>query len=107
MSPSLLSDFKSFSCCKIALRMRIYEERTKTERKKTNAKNGDNSFRISKLLMLITLLSAPSAVEWRASQSLVLGAQPVTLFDLPEKNGKSGVSSLLSCVPFTLYATKN
>ena len=81
--------------------MRIYEERTKTERKQTNAKKDDNSFRISKLLMLITLLSAPSAVEWRASQSVVFGARPLTLFDLPEKNDKSGGSSSLSCVPFT------
>ena len=94
MTPSLLSDFKSFSCC-------IYEERTKTERKQTNAKKDDNSFRISKLLMLITLLSAPSAVEWQASQSVVFGTRPLTLFDLPKKNGKSGGSSSLSCVPFT------
>lgn len=75
--------------------MRIYEERTKTERKQTN------SFRISELVMLITLLSVPSAVEGRASQSVVFGARPLTLFDLPEKNGKSGGSSSLSCVPFT------
>ena len=81
--------------------MRMYEERTKTERKQTNAKKDDNSFRISKLLMLITLLSAPSAVEWRASQSVVFGARPLTLFDLPVKNGKSGGLSSLSCVPFT------
>ena len=101
MTPSLLSDFKSFSCCKIALRMRIYEERTKSERKQTKAKKDDNSFRISKLLMLITLLSAPSAVEWRASQSVVFGAGALTLLDLLVKNGKSGGSSSLSCVPFT------
>ena len=81
--------------------MWIYEERTKTERKQTNAKKDDNSIRMSKLLMLMTLLSAPSAVEWRASQSVVFGARPLTLFDLPVKNGKSGGSSLLSCVPFT------
>ena len=81
--------------------MRIYEERTKTECKQTNAKKDDNSYRISKLLMLITFLSAPSAVEWQASQSVVFGAGPLTLFDLPEKNGKSGGSSSLSCVPFT------
>ena len=87
--------------------MRIYEERTKTERKQTNAKKDDNSFKISKLLMLITLLSAPSAVEWRASQLVVFGARPLTLFDFPEKNGKSGGSSSLSCVPFTQYATIN
>ena len=101
MTPSLLSDFKSDSCCKIALRMWSYKERTKTERKQTNAKKDDNSVRMSKLLMLMTLLSAPSAVEWRASQSVVFGARPLTLFDLPVKNGKSGGSSLLSCVPFT------
>ena len=77
--------------------MRIYEERTKTERKKDDG----NSFRISKLLMLNTLLSASSAVEWRASQSVVFGARPLILFDLPFKNGKSGGSSSLSCVPFT------
>ena len=29
--------------------------------------------------MLITLLSAPSAVEWRASQSVVFGARPLTI----------------------------
>ena len=81
--------------------MRIYGERTKTERKKTKAKKDDNSFRISKLLMLITLLSAPSAVEWRASQSVAFGARLLTLFDLPEKKGKSGGSSSVSCVPFT------
>ena len=52
-------------------------------------------------VMLITLLSVPSAVEWRASQSVVLGARPLNLFDLPEKNGKSGGASSLSCVPFT------
>ena len=101
MTPSLLSDFKSDSCCKIALRMWSYKERTKTERKQTNAKKDDNSVRMSKLLMLMTLLSAPSAVEWRASQSVVFGARPLTLFDLPVKNGKSGGSSSLSCVPFT------
>ena len=93
MTPSLFSDFKSFSCCKIALRMRIYEERTKSERKQTKAKKDDNSFRISKLLKLITLLSAPSAVEWRDSQSVVFGAR--TLFDLDVKDGKSGGSSSL------------
>jgi len=87
--------------------MQIYEERTKTERKQTNAKKDDNSFRISNLLMLITLLSAPSAVEWRTSQSVVFGARLLTLFDLPEKNDKSGGSSSLSCVPFTKYATIN
>ena len=81
--------------------MRIYEERTKTERKQTTAKKDDNSFRISKLHMLITLLSAPSAVEWRASQSAVFGARPLTLFDWPVKIGKSGGSSSLSCAPFT------
>ena len=81
--------------------MRIYGERTKTERKQTNAKTDDDSFGISKLLMLIILLSAPSCVEWQASQSVVFGARPLTLFNLPEKNGKSGDSSLLSCVPFT------
>ena len=64
--------------------MRIYEERTKTECKQTNAKKDDNSYRISKLLMLITFLSAPSAVEWQASQSVVFGAGPLALFDLPE-----------------------
>jgi len=101
MTPSLLNEFKSFSCCKIALCIWIYEERTKTQRKQTNAKKGDNSLRISKLLMLITLLSAPSDVEWRASQPVVFGAWPLTLFDLPEKNGKSGGSSSLSCVLFT------
>ena len=56
--------------------------------------------------MLITLLSAPSAVEWRASQSVAFGARPLTLFDLPEKNGKSGGSSSLSCVP-TVYLVCN
>ena len=101
MTPSLLSDFKSDSCCKIALRMWSYKERTKTERKQTNAKKDDNSVRMSKLLMLMTLLSAPSAVEWRASQSVVFGARPLTLFDLPVKNSKSGGSSSLSCVSFT------
>ena len=101
MTPSLLSDFKSDSCCKIALRMWSYKERTKTERKQTNAKKDDNSVRMSKLLMLMTLLSAPSAVEWRALQSVVFGARPLTLFDLPVKNGKSGGSSSLSCVSFT------
>ena len=73
--------------------MWIYEERTKTERKQTNAKKDDNSVRMSKLLMLMTLLSAP----WWWGH----GARPLTLFDLPVKNGKSGGSSLLSCVPFT------
>ena len=92
---------RSLSGCKIALRMRIYKERTKSESKQTNAKKGDNKFRISKLLMLITLLSAPSAVEWRASQSVVFGARPFTLFDLPVKNGKSRGSSSLACGPFT------
>ena len=81
--------------------MWIYEERTKTERKQTNAKKDDNSVRMSKLLMLMTLLSAPSAVEWRASQSVVFGAGALTLFDLLVKNGKSRGSSSLSCVPFT------
>ena len=81
--------------------MRIYKERTKTEGKQTNAKKVDNSFRMSKLLMFITLLSAPSAAEWRALQSVVFGAQPLTLFDLSEKNGKLGGSSSLSRVQFT------
>ena len=51
--------------------------------------------------MLITLLSAPSAAEWRALQSVVFGARPLTLFDLSEKNGKLGGSSSLSRVQFT------
>ena len=88
--------------------MRIYEERTKSERKQTNAKKDDNNFRISKFLMLITLLSAPSAVEWRSSQSVLFGARPFTLFDrFACENDKSGGSSSLPCVPFTWYATIN
>ena len=65
--------------------MRIYGERTKSERKQTNAKKDDNNFRISELLMLIILLSAPSAVKWRASQSVLFGDGPFTLFHLPVK----------------------
>ena len=71
-----------------------------------SSENRSNSFRISKLLMLITLLSAPSAVEWRASQSVVFGARPLTLFDLPVKNGKSGGSSSLSCAVYLVCNNK-